>query len=200
MMESSNTNGTDDTQQKRTSSISSLPSLLISTFIVLCFIVGGIVAPAFLFLYTDRGPYTVTYPFYAFHTSLSVIIVLCVIALFLPCLLGIWAQKRNAKKFNLGRKKHAKKEETRSRRIQKLLTSIRRSLRDGLYIELHKRPSVSELMDDARKKAASLPPVVEGDEKEEIDEKGSDDKEEVDEEDIEMQIDGTNLPDLFHPT
>ena len=41
---------------------------------------------------------------------------------------------------------------------------------DGLYIELHKRPSVSELMDDARKKAASLPPVVEGDDKEEMDE------------------------------
>lgn len=184
-MESSNTNGTDDTQQKRTSSISSLPSRLISTFIVLCLIVGGIVAPSFLFLYTDRGPYTATYPFYAFHTSLSVIIALCVIALVLPCLLGIWAQKRNAKKFNLGRKKkHAKKEETRSRRIQKLLTSIRRSLRDGLYIELHKRPTVSELMGDARKKAASLPPVVEGDDKEEMDEEGSDDKEEVDEEEV----------------
>ena len=189
MMESSNTNGTDDTQQqqKRTSSISlPSPSLLISTLIVLCLIVGGIVAPAFLFLYTDRGPYTFTYPFYAFHTSLSVIIALCVIALFLPCLLGIWAQNRNAKKFNLGRKKHAKKEETRSRRIQKLLTSIRRSLRDGLYIELHKRPSVSELMDDARKKAASLPPVVEGDDKEEMDEEGSDDKDEVDEEEEEV--------------
>ena len=64
------------------------------------------------------------------------------------------------------------------------MTSIRRSLRDGLYIELHKRPSVSELMDDARKKAASLPPVVEGDDKEEMDEEGSDDKEEVDEEEV----------------
>ena len=105
----------------------------------------------------------------------------------MPCLLGIWVRKRNAKKFNSGRTKHANnKEETRNRRIQKFFISLRRSLRDGLYIELHKRPSVSELMDDARKKAASPPPVVEGEDKEEVDEEGSNNEEDVDEGEVEV--------------
>ena len=124
---------------------------------VIALIFGGVAVPAFLFLYSDRGPYENTYPLFI-PPGMGVIIILCVLGLIIPVALGKWARRRNSRKFNTKSKsKDAENKDDSNNRITKMQW-FRRNLSDGLYIEFHKRPSIPELMEEARINLAALPP------------------------------------------
>ena len=139
-------NGTEN----QTSLISS--SSVINILFVLAFIVGGLVSPAFLFLYGDRGPYDNTYPLFI-PKDIAVIIALCVLGVIIPVASGFWTRRHTARKFST----ESKTKDENNRRGTKL-QRLRQNLRDGLYIELHKRPTIPQLMENAREYLSSFPP------------------------------------------
>mmetsp|Transcript_23535 Transcript_23535/g.40089 ORF Transcript_23535/g.40089 Transcript_23535/m.40089 type:complete len:144 (-) Transcript_23535:31-462(-) len=131
----SNSNHQNDTE-KLTSPMSTYRILTI--LIVVALIVGGVAVPAFLFLYSDRGPYSNTYPL---SIDMAVIIILCVLGVLIPVATGLWLRRCNAHEFNSESKtKYENNDDINSNRSTKM-QRLRQSLCDGLYVELHKRPS-----------------------------------------------------------
>ena len=137
----------NDTENQTTSPMSS--SRIINLLLVAAFIVGGVVTPAFLFLYGDRGPHDNTYALFI-PIDMAVIIALCVLGVIIPVACGFWTRRHTAQKFNTKRKAKNSKDTK--------LQRLRQKLRDGLYIELHKRPTIPQLMEIAREFLSSLPP------------------------------------------
>ena len=120
-------------------------------------IVGGVAVPAFLFLYSDRGPYSNTFPLFV-PIDMAVIIILCVLGVLIPVATGLWLRRCNAHEFNSESKtKYENNDDINSNRSTKM-QRLRQSLCDGLYVELHKRPSIPQLMEEAHQYLASIPP------------------------------------------
>lgn len=136
------------TENQTTSPMSS-SSRIINLLLVAAFIVGGVVTPAFLFLYGDRGPHDNTYALFI-PIDMAVIIALCVLGVIIPVVCGFLTRRHTAQKFNTKRKAKNSKDTK--------LQRLRQNLRDGLYIELHKRPTIPQLMENAREYLSSLPP------------------------------------------
>ena len=145
---SDSNNNQNGTENQTTSPMSS-SSRIINLLLVAAFIVGGVVTPAFLFLYGDRGPHDITYALFI-PIDMAVIIALCVLGVILPVVCGFLTRRHTAQKFNT----KWKAKNSKDTKLQRL----RQNLRDGLYIELHKRPTIPQLMENAREYLSSLPP------------------------------------------
>jgi hypothetical protein len=179
----STSNNNHHDAEEQTSPIS---SHLLTILIVAALIVGGVAAPAFLFLYSDRGPYDMKYPLFI-PLDMAVIIILCVLGLIIPV---VWSR---VLKFNTKNKtkdyENNDDGNSKSTKMQKL----RRSLRDGLYIEFHKRPSIPQLMEEARKDLELLPTQAHQHDHDEADNDGEAD-EEADEDEDTVGKDRYNRP------